>query len=170
MAKILIFEAIVEGKRYFCIDRYEYPNKNNLQPTASVSYYEAVNSCLENKKRLCTTIEWQTACQGEGNMNYSYGNEYIEGKCNTDKGWTNRSEALPSGSFGGCHNSGWDDSGELYDMIGNTAEWTQTKAGGSCQYVKGGYWAYGNKANCGTGVCLNPNYKLFFIGFRCCSK
>ena len=166
MVRILIYEKT--GKRYFCIDKYEYPNRVNVIPQTKVSYYEAANICLKKKKRLCTPKEWSTACLGEGDMKYFYGNEYVEGKCNTEKSWTNRSEAAPSGSFGGCRNvSG---SNALFDMIGNVAEWTELEDKGKCQTVKGGYWSYGSKANCGVGVCLDPGFKLIFIGFRCCKK
>jgi formylglycine-generating enzyme required for sulfatase activity len=164
MVKILIYEKT--GKRYFCIDKFEYPNKLNEMPQTQVSIYEAVNICLNAEKRLCTPTEWNTACVGEVDMKYSYGNEFIENKCNTDKGWTNRSEAAPSGSFGGCRSS----IVELYDMIGNVAEWTELDVKGKCQTAKGGYWSYGSRANCSVGVCLNPAYKLIFVGFRCCKK
>jgi len=158
MVKIMIFE--VTGRRYFCIDRYEYPNRFKAYPKAGVSYYEATNICLKRKKRLCTTSEWRAACQGNADMKYSYGNEYVENMCNTDKGWTNLYEASPSGRA----------SGNLYDMIGNVAEWTKNDDDDKCQMIKGGYWAYGSRANCDVGVCIDPDYKLFFIGFRCCKK
>jgi formylglycine-generating enzyme required for sulfatase activity len=167
MVKVEIFD---KDKRFFCIDKFEYPNQLNKYPMVQVTLWQAKNICLNEGKRLCTTHEWNAACHGPGDMKFFYGNDYIKEKCNTDKGWTNRYEAAPSGSYTGCFNSHRDS--ELYDMIGNVSEWTDSSDENinNRHMIKGGYWAYGSRASCDSGIYLEPDYKLIFVGFRCCMK
>ena len=48
----------------FCIDMYEFPNQPGGQPTTCLTYADAEKLCTDAGKRLCTSLEWETACVG----------------------------------------------------------------------------------------------------------
>ncbi|WP_198097107.1 hypothetical protein, partial [Clostridioides difficile] len=45
-------------KKHFCIDRYEWPNREGALPAISLNWYEAKRSCAAIGKRLCGDDEW----------------------------------------------------------------------------------------------------------------
>lgn len=149
-----------DGSR-FCIDRFEWPNRYREYPATFVSYYQALDSCHSVGKRLCSAQEWRLACSGPHGLTYPYGSRYEDHTC------TARDTArAPSGSKRGCR--GYFD---VYDMAGNVAEWTSTRAAENRDffYVMGGFWASGPQ-----GTCTNARYSYFPqnrhnpVGFRCC--
>ena len=55
-------------------------------PSGYLSGEIASAACLRAGKRLCTPGEWVTACRGERNRKFPYGDVYEEGKCNVCRG------------------------------------------------------------------------------------
>ncbi len=83
----------------YCIDRHEasrpdataatagvdssYPtSRAGVRPWAGASLADAAAACLAAGKRLCTALEWETACKGPSRTVYSYGNTYHPTVCN----------------------------------------------------------------------------------------
>ena len=58
----------------FKIDRYPYPNKKGGKPLTSVTFADAKKYCEKESKRLCTELEWETACKGPSNDQHPAGN------------------------------------------------------------------------------------------------
>jgi len=165
----------------FCIDKYEYPNRPGVKPRNLVFYTEAVQICLSQGKRLCTTDEWSRACSGPRKFKYPYGNEFKEGACNLAKTqvtvtWTwyglrkrdkkiLLSKPALAGQYKACV-SGYG----AYDMLGNYWEWTN--AGNSKHTIlMGGSWSTPAKQV----SCLDKTeaatkfYRIHNVSFRCCS-
>lgn len=164
----------------FCIDKYEYPNKAGEQPKIFVAFVEAQKLCLEQGKHLCTTDEWVRACSGPANLQYPYGNQFLEGGCNLAKyesthSWTwyglrKKQECTTPSSLAKCGEYGRCKSGYgAYDMLGNVWEWTDA---GVLEHaiLMGGCWATGsNVASCKSrSQKAFKGYAVRTVGFRCC--
>ena len=144
----------------FCIDKYEFPNKNGESPSINVTWYEAEVYCKKEGKRLCTNEEWEKACAGRNWYKYTYGDKYIPSKCGL--GGEVRKDVDKSGTHPDCVS----DYG-VYDMIGGVWEWTSSY---SEIFVKrGGYVNAGpDEANCFFRLSQPPKSAGIHDGFRCC--
>lgn len=154
-------ELVKLGTMNFCIDRYEWPNRNGGKPAAFVSYYQATDSCFSVGKRLCTAEEWAIACSGPYAGRYPYGQLYERYGCVTHDTMVAASGSKPEcRSFYG-----------LYDMSGNLLEWTSTKSveNSAFYYVAGGFWESGPKSGCfDKRYSYYPQNQHNPVGFRCC--
>jgi hypothetical protein len=155
-------EYVKVAEQMFCIDKYEWPNRKGSKPDAFVSKYGASDSCFSKGKRLCTADEWTLACMGPYSWRYPYGQVYEPYACSTHDTTFSVSGSKPEcRSFFG-----------VYDMSGNLAEWTDTKAVENRQfyYVKGGFWESGPQSSClEKRYSYYPQNKHNPVGFRCCS-
>ncbi|MGM0462696.1 MAG: formylglycine-generating enzyme family protein, partial [Fibrobacterota bacterium] len=148
------------GDDGFCIDHYEWPNKEGVYPVSSISLSRARDSCFSVGKRLPTSSEWEAACEGPYEWKYPYGDSYEPYACNVSRDQYSR-----SGMFSGCR--GWY---KVYDMAGNLAEWTDTPSDESPGFyiVRGGFWESGSRAGCRVKrhsyYPQNPHNP---VGFRC---
>lgn len=153
--------AYIPSNGGFCIDKYEWPNKQGKRPTSNVSFSQASDSCFTIGKRLCEASEWESCCRGPYSWNYPYGPNYLSRACVTE----DRS-AKGAGKAGECR--GWYD---VYDLVGNLAEWTATKSNKKSGFyvVKGGFWDSGTRSSCKLSrhsyFTQNPHNP---VGFRCC--
>jgi hypothetical protein len=154
--------TIEKGK--FCIDTYEWPDKKGEIPRLGVTYDEAVKSCSETGKHLCTEREWETACRAENDLwNYPYGSKFQIDRCNTVGNAVVKNKPSSSGSFQTCAGRAG-----VFDMSGNAAEWTLS-TGKSNPFVYGGSWQTGeDESKCSSKVGLQKGTKYFYAGFRCC--
>ncbi len=151
----------------FCIDEYEYPNRNGAQPVVSLSWLEAKQACEKEQKRLCTEEEWEKACKGAGNARYPYGNEFDANLCNTGDAQGASRALSTSGSFPQCRSTYG-----VVDLSGNALEWTSTQADSSLQAMiqKGGDSTRQAAAvRCSARKAGVPAERLPNLGFRCCS-
>ena len=57
----------------FSMDRYLHPNDPAKPPTTGVSRNKASDLCHLAGGRLCTELEWERACKGDGNTAYAGG-------------------------------------------------------------------------------------------------
>jgi hypothetical protein len=103
------------GKPFFkvCIDKYEFPNRGGVAPTAGLSFTDAKGLCEQQGKRLCTAEEWTWGCGGVEGFSYPYGNTLDQGRCNSDPKLIE-----PSGSRSNCRSAFGGN-----DMVGNIFEW-----------------------------------------------
>jgi formylglycine-generating enzyme required for sulfatase activity len=60
----------------FSIDRYLYPNDPAKPPMTGVSRNKAMDLCHQAGGRLCTELEWERACKGDGNTAYAGGDAW----------------------------------------------------------------------------------------------
>lgn len=167
----------------FCIDKFEWPNKEGSSPLVFVSWLKAGEMCSSVGKRLCTEDEWTFACEGEEGTPYPYGYSRDSSACNIDKPWMQVDEAklgsssyqdelkklwqgVPSGSMTKCVSSTG-----VHDMTGNVDEWTtSTRRSGYSSVLKGGYWSVVRNRCRPSTRAHNEEYRYYQQGFRCCSS
>jgi hypothetical protein len=143
-----------QGRPFFkvCVDRYEYPNTQDMVPTGNVSYSDAKKYCEQQGKRLCTAQEWQWACSGLEGYTYPYGWNKEEDKCNTDASRPperSGSRINCVSKFGG------------FDMVGNIFEWVSGQ--NDQPMLMGGPLSKCQTQSPGVGGGAKPQ-----TGFRCC--
>jgi formylglycine-generating enzyme len=147
----------------------------------------AALSCKNAGKRLCSHDEWRTACRGEADRAFPYGDKYEGGKCNIFR------EAHPAAVLHGNASIGHSDprlnrvesnnkpllrltgttrscaseweGDSIYDMVGNMDEWIDDPEG---TFV-GGFYARSKKDGCDSVVKAHPfDYFDYSTGVRCC--
>lgn len=173
----------------FCIDEFEFPNRRGEKPPVMVSFYDAEARCAEAGKRLCRESEWVAACEGPEETPFPHGWKRSPEKCNIDNRWTSPSLArvysddplvqraelgrldrsLPSGSRPECQ-SGFG----VFDLTGNVDEWVRADQDRSQRRsrfaaLKGGAWGHVRNACRPVTTSHPPDFKYYFIGFRCCA-
>jgi formylglycine-generating enzyme len=172
-------------KKHFCIDRFEYPNKQGENPVVMKTWYDAKDACGAQGKRLCGDTEWTVACEGQERLPYPYGYDRNSEACNIDKphpsvdekalGSSNpkvrEAEAKrlwqgePSGSRPSCQSPYG-----VFDMTGNVDEWVVNESGTPYKSgLKGGYWGP-VRDRCRPMTTVHAEgFSFYQIGFRCCS-
>jgi hypothetical protein len=148
--------VIDSAGRSFCIDRYEWPNREGKAPRTNASWVEAKVACIDMGKRLCTRQEWETVCRGGTHTMYPYGDIYDREKCRTEE-----KNAGKSGSVKKCASKG------VFDMVGNVWEWVDDKQG-DYPYMMGGSFHDGKDAHCGLSIPGTIAARNEDTGFRCC--
>jgi formylglycine-generating enzyme required for sulfatase activity len=149
----------------FCIDRYEYPNKENQLPKARLTWEEADRMARALGRRLPTRNEWRVACGGDDLWKYPFGEEYIPGRGPVE---LDQKEPVPSGSMPGSKSPFG-----VFDLSGNLAEWLWSgPAGpGACGGIAGGCWfSVRENATSSSWVDQKPGDKGPTIGFRCAAR
>ena len=169
----------------FCMDIYEFPNKKGVKPTSSVSWERALELCQQNNKTLCTSVQWERACQGLEKRRYTYGNRYNRNTCNTPiiGGGPGKSPVplRASGDFPDCKTPEG-----VFDLNGNVSEWVLDSWEGAPEpfnkrarvtkekwrMLRGGtMWSntfYGQDCSSRHGH-EKRRWKNIDDGFRCCS-
>jgi hypothetical protein len=162
-------------------------SRAGVRPSGYVTGIGAKAACSAAHKRLCTLDEWKTACRGEADRLFPYGDDYEDGACNVNR------EAHPAGLLHGHASMGhldprlnyvaaagsplfhatgesprcasrWGDDA-IYDMVGNLDEWVDEGAGA----FAGGFYSRGTKSGCGALVDNHPaSYLDYSTGVRCC--
>jgi hypothetical protein len=121
---------------HFCMDRYEWPNKEGTVPQDWMTFFDAQKAVASVGKRLCTHKEWTLAAEGPNTHPLPYGDGFHRQRlCNFDnpnpgidvfqsKNPNDEASAklrallVPSGSMNNCIS----DFG-VHDMSGNIDEW-----------------------------------------------
>jgi hypothetical protein len=146
----------LENQKQFCIDKYEWPNTKKSVPITGVSWVEAKVFCIDAGKRLCTAMEWESACNGSSNLLYPYGNQFEKERCPVEG-----KSPWKAGSFSNCEKTG------TFDMVGNVWEWVENK-NGDYPLSMGGSFRYGKLARCGLQSQGTVATQSNETGFRCC--
>ncbi|MEO7327188.1 MAG: SUMF1/EgtB/PvdO family nonheme iron enzyme [Minicystis sp.] len=169
----------------FCMDRYEYPNQKGVYPWILISFYEAVDLCADEGKRLCDEQEWTFACEGEEATPYPYGYTRDATACDIDRTWRPFHESalrdrtglaaqveldrlwqgVASGSQPRCKSPFG-----VYDMTGNVDEWTRSsREGERPSILKGGYWGP-VRTRCRPATRSHDENHMFYQqSIRCCT-
>jgi sulfatase modifying factor 1 len=186
-----------EHRRY-CIDQFEYPNRQGTRPTVMNDFPQAQRLCADQGKRVCTESEWTMACEGPEYMPYPYGFARDPEICRGDQkgvepepeGITERGDpffkfaskhkdvrsaelerlwqGLPSGSQPKCVS----DYG-VYDMPGNADELasSENKDSKFDNVTTGGPWRYGVRNQCRPKIYThNEGFAYYYLSFRCCAE
>lgn len=165
--------------KYFCMDRFEWPNKEGLYPIVDIDWYSASKNCELIHKRLCTDSEWTFACETEEMLPYPYGDGFHRDEEVCDQHhdsmnpslprseWSKYYFAHPSGSFKNCKSKFG-----VFDMVSNVDEWVVNESGKPfISGLKGGYWTNKVRTRCRPMTEAHGPYHSFYQqGFRCCSK
>jgi sulfatase modifying factor 1 len=171
--------------------RVKAMNARGRVPQGYISRDEAEGACLAAGKRLCSDVEWLTACKGRRETQWPYGDERVPGRCN-DRGTSSfnllygqdggpppqslynhenmndsrlnqlKGTLAKSGTFGRCKTSDG-----VFDMVGNLHEWTADPKG----TFRGGYYldVEINGQGCEYRTTAHhARYHDYSTGFRCC--
>jgi hypothetical protein len=182
-------EVLCEGRlshRRYCMDVYEYPNMEGVVPTVMVDWNDARRACAVEGKRLCTTEEWEFACEGPQMWPYPYGIDRDPAACNIDRTYTlpemesfsdpwkiseeveRLDKRVASGEMARCVSPFG-----VHDMTGNVDEWVMNEHGKREEKpfkstLKGGYWGP-IRARCRPITSTHNEWFSFYqVGFRCC--
>jgi hypothetical protein len=161
----------------------------NVVPQGYTSGVLAAEACKNAGKRLCTIDEWRSACRGERDKPFPYGDgdRYVAGKCNifreahpamvlhdnpsightdprlNEVRWKNRPLLRKTGETSECY-SVWGDDG-VADMVGNIDEWIDDPEG----TFLGGFYSRSKKDGCDSTVSTHAfEYYDYSTGIRCC--
>jgi formylglycine-generating enzyme required for sulfatase activity len=175
----------------FCMDRFEYPNREGELPRILTDYRQASALCEAQGKRPCTAPEFNFACEGPDMLPYVYGYVRNAEVCNIDKPYRRPDTSSPLFYFDKCEatpdckaeitrlDQRWRIAEHLscvswagvYDLNGNVNEWvrrpdkfTYPDRGA----LKGGWWGPVRDRCRMTMTGHNEDYWGYEVGFRCC--
>ncbi len=157
-------------------------------PQGYTSGEQAEVVCAAAGKRLCTEAEWVTACRGEEQRDFPYGQRYEQGTCNVFREHhpsmllhgnasryhddprnptlvvEGRTLLLETGASPRCASRWGDDA--VFDMVGNLDEWIASDEG----VFVGGFYSRGTRSGCASRVSNHvKSYADYSTGVRCCS-
>ena len=145
-------------------------------PWRAATFATASAACLAAGKTLCSSTQWQAACEGAPATTYPYGDSFGADRCNTEShdgipGGGVDHVLVPTASMTMCRSTAG-----VFDLSGNLKEWTSevfTGTGGNpdIAVLRGG--AY-DSPNLGATCQFRSSRAtldtvLPTIGFRCCS-
>jgi formylglycine-generating enzyme len=161
--------------------------EKGVVPNGYISAEVAERACTASGKRLCTQSEWVTACRGEENRKYPYGDKYVQGTCNVFREGHPAMELYgnpsinhldprlnlvdvhgkkllrPTGTTPACASRWGADA--VYDMVGNLDEWVDDAKG----MFLGGFFSRGTREGCDSSITAHPRpYYDYSLGVRCC--
>jgi formylglycine-generating enzyme len=173
----------------YCIDRYEFPNREGQRPMIMQNFYQAEVHCANRGKRVCTESEWTKACEGPENKPFPYGYVRDPSICNGDKpyGFPDKTKVLErdegelerlwqgklSGSQPGCKS----DYG-VFDMAGNADELAASESefpgkpkSNFDNVTTGGPWYYGVRNMCRPKIYSHDeSFAYYYLSWRCCAE
>lgn len=146
-------------------------SRPEVLPWTGVAYADAQAACTAAGFRLCTSAEWQSACEGSAANRFPYGATYAPMSCNgADR--VASSAISTTGAIALCVTA----EGAL-DLSGNVKEWTADRRGSSTggeaiYVVRGGsYDSPELGLTCQTDLSrATAETLLDTLGFRCCSS
>ena len=157
--------------RRYCIDATERLEEGTRLPQNGKSWNDATAICNAAGARVCTSDEWQFACEGEEMRPYPYGWERDATACNVDvmKGLGHVGKLVDHRTTPEEHPACVSPFG-VHDMAGNVAEWTtDTHAPKNARTVmKGAWWLPGKHACRDVQRGHNAVYAGTETGVRCC--
>ena len=179
------FEITVEKGYNFEIFKYEASRPNassgstgtgagmpacseeGVLPWVNITRGEAGEACQRSGFDLCTMDQWTLGCGGADKQAFPYGMRDKPGYCNEFQSGTGRLE--PTGSRGRCVSPY-----EVYDMIGNVAEWVLDRSDeGAGRYRGYSYQLVALRPTaspqCDSGYHAPlADWDQPYVGFRCC--
>ncbi|MCI5072604.1 protein kinase [bacterium] len=152
----------------FCMDQFEYSTQKNSLPRVNVSWQRALESCQQQKKRLCTAVEWEYACKSLEDSKYGFSTSFEQSQCAIQNDTFETQTLQNNSSKSACKNSL-----DIYNLSGNVLEWTQS----SGKHSPNSYVAKGGsmqrplyQARCSAQIELDADLQEPDLGFRCCKN
>jgi formylglycine-generating enzyme required for sulfatase activity len=134
------------------------------QPVVGVSYWEAEAFAAWAGARLPSEWEWEAAARGPEGLKYPWGDDWIDGICNTRE--AGLGVTSPVGIFPRSRSKVFG----LEDMAGNVWEWCSDfydKKEELVRVVRGGSWLYvSGYARAAFRFYLHPDDRFSDLGFR----
>ena len=181
-----------QGATPVAVSRY------GVRPSGYVRGVVAEAACAAAGKRLCTRDEHRTACRGEDDRAFPYGDAYADGVCNVHRDdhpaailhdnaslghldpRLNHVGALYelTGSRPACRSAWGGDA--VYDLVGNLDEWVEPPKDAKRHVAEGaekltpgafagGFYSRATKNGCDSLITAHPKeYLDYSTGFRCC--
>ena len=161
-------------------------SRGSVVPQAYLSYHQAKKACENAHKRLCSKDEWVTACRGQKNTQFPYGDSFRAGRCNVHRaihpGYVlhaassiglldPRLNLVEEGDDPLLHLTGtttacaseWG-TDQIFDMVGNLDEWVEDGM------FLGGFYARSTTKGCDAQISSHaPSYFDYSTGTRCCA-
>lgn len=163
-------------------------SKPGIVPQAYLSQPLARLACQNAGKRLCSEQEWVSACRGQLNRKFPYGDRFDASRCNVYRplhpasllhgaSWyghrdprlnlVEETAGAPllrlTGSTPGCVSTWGED--RIYDLVGNLDEWIDHEKGA----FLGGFYARSTREGCESRIGSHaPAYYDYSTGSRCC--
>lgn len=178
-----------EPKR-FCIDRFEFPNREGERPMVMQNFYQAQLHCQKVGKRVCTESEWTMACEGPERRPFPYGDGYTRDatKCHGDQMYKfpsrdkvmNRDpvelERLWQGKVSGSQPECVSGYG-VHDMNGNADELAASETSSTNPRMNfdnvttGGPWYLGVRNMCRPKIYTHDEaFAYYYLSWRCCAE
>ena len=147
----------------FCVDRYEFPNIKGEPPLQEVNLHDARVACKTVGRHVCTKEEWLLACAGTNRRTWPYGFSYDAKVCHSGLTPSDDTEVVVSGSMERCRTPEG-----IYDLSGNTWEWTEDGDGkgtlrGGGSNISAGF------ARCNSKAQAGASFHNLETGVRCCA-
>jgi len=140
--------------------KFNSPN----QPVVGVSFWECEAFCMWAGGRLPSELEWEAAARGPEGFLYPWGNEWIEGICNTLESGLN--QPSPVGLFPESKSKPFG----LHDMAGNVFEYCfnyYDPSDAISRVAKGGAWLRPKEDTRADGrFWYSANVRSNYVGFR----
>ena len=161
-------------------------SEGSVVPQAYMSYHTAKKACENAHKRLCTKDEWVSACRGQKDTQFPYGDTFRAGRCNVHRaihpGYVlHASSSLGlldprlnlveegddpllhlTGSTSNCASEWGAD--KIFDMVGNLDEWVEDSM------FLGGFYARSTTKGCDAQISSHAeSYFDYSTGTRCCA-
>jgi formylglycine-generating enzyme len=154
----------------FCIDRDEFVHAGEKLPATNTSWTQADLMCASLGKRLCTSLEWEFACEGEDGLPYPYGYERSAGLCNQDRLLSDGKNRANADLREAGHSTCVSPFG-VRDMVGNVDEWVRRPYAkpGRRSELRGGWWMTGRNRCRAMTSHHDEKYSGMQTGFRCCA-
>jgi sulfatase modifying factor 1 len=158
----------------------------SVVPQGYLSYHLAKKACENAHKRLCTQAEWVTACRGQKDRQFPYGDRFRPGRCNVHRaihpGYALHASSSVglldprlnlveegddpllrlTGATATCASEWGND--KIFDMVGNLDEWVE-----EARFL-GGFYARSTTKGCDAQISSHaPSYFDYSTGTRCCS-
>ncbi|XYH98100.1 hypothetical protein ACMHYB_61900 [Sorangium sp. So ce1128] len=162
-------------------------SRPGVRPSGYVTGLVAESACAAAGKRLCSVEEFVTACRGEDDTLYPYGDTFEEGACNVFRAGHPAAQLHGNASIGHLDprlnrvrvagepllretggsprcRSRWG-SDAVHDLVGNLDEWVNEPGGA----FAGGFYSRSTRAGCEALVTAHPrSYLDYSTGVRCC--
>lgn len=165
----------------FCMAKFEYPGTEGSYPLVGMTYPQAKEIAKNDGNRLCTSDEFNFACEGEDIHPYGYGDGFHRDAeiANIDKPWIDYANFPPStwnDINGGIYQAVKSDSKSqskswagVYNLNGNVDEVMDSENHKNA-VLGGGYWSkVRNRCRPRTMSHSKINYSFYQLGFRECS-